>query len=643
VDKQEYTLEQTAVHTLRVLAGEAISNANSGHTGIALGAAPAMYSIYNNLKFDPRDGAWFNRDRFVMSAGHGSALLYATLKCMGVPHIDLRTFRKFGSEMTGHPEVCDKLCVDCSTGPLGQGIATAVGIALAEKKLANKYNVKGDETPIIDHYTFCLVGDGCLMEGASYEACSLAGLWKLNKLIVVYDANEVTLDGKRGNSDIEDVTVRFIAQGWNVTNVKNGGDEYTISTRIRSAMKSKEKPTLIITHTNIGHGSKHQGSHKAHGSVLSIGELSEMRKQWGIVSDTFEIDDDIKAHFAELEKKKIAKHRKWKKAFKQYATDHPKLHAELLEFIKKPYKNLTCKAGGKKASGRDSGYDMLNQLAGQQPRIFGGSADVASTTKTYVTDAKGELTYFTAGNPKGDNIAYGVREFAMAAISNGLALHGFQPYCSTFLAFSDYCKPAMRMTALMNLPVTYIFTHDGLGNPPDGPTHQATEHIAALRLVPNMAVYRPADDVECAAVFEYVFEQQKPACILLSRGDLASPSGANKKNKQPRAVLLSSGSEVNLCVRAQTLLGALGVFVNVVSVPCLEQLDPKTLDRNVPHIAVELGNGTPWWALFGKLGLHGGVISFDKFGACGKDADVMEHLGFTPEKIADRVLEIIKK
>jgi transketolase len=648
MQKKEYSLEQAAVNSLRVLACEAISNAGSGHSGIALSAAPILYAIYKNMKFDPSNPAWFNRDRFVMSAGHGSALLYATLKCFGVQGLDLKTFRTFNSPLSGHPELDENIGVDCSTGPLGQGIAMAVGVALAEKKLAAEFNREGYN--VIGHHTFCVVGDGCLMEGASYEAANLAGLWRLNKLIVVYDCNHVTLDGTRESADAENVAARFAAMRWNVINVKNGNDKYTLTSRIKRAMTSGDAPTIIIAQTELGFGTKNAGSHKAHGKVLSADEIRQLREMWDITSGPFELDDDVREHFESIAKKKTGRFKKWRLDFKHYCDAYPKKHAELSDFIEKQHRNYKCKARGEAMAGRDAGHEMLNQIAHQNPRLWGGSADVASTTKAFVVDRGGESDVFTYRKTKANNIAYGVREFAMAAISNGLALHGFTPYCSTFLAFSDYCKPAMRMTALMNLPVTYIFTHDGIGAAQDGPTHQATEHIAALRLVPNMNVFRPADDLETAAVYEYVFEKQKPACIILGRGTLPSPSGAGQKNyDRPHAIIMASGGEVAMCAKAKIILGGCGVFVNVLSVPCIEKLDEVLdeqnigLDQDIPVLAVELGSGMPWWALFGRLGLRGDVLSFDDFGKSGKEPDVMKALGFTPEQVADRVLAMVKK
>ena len=631
---QEFTLEQASVNTLRVLACEAISNANSGHSGIALGAAPLMYAIYKNMRFDPKNGAWFNRDRFVMSAGHGSALLYSTLKCFGFDQIDLAQFRKLGSPLSGHPELDEAIGVDCSTGPLGQGIAMAVGLALAEKKLAGIYNAPAFD--IINHHTFCLVGDGCLMEGVSYEACNLAGLWGLNKLIVVYDCNGITLDGTKENADCEDVVKRFKAMQWNVVVVPEGNDEYVLTRRIGQIMTKNDRgrnhaPTIIIAKTTIGHGARTAGTNKAHGQVIPGEDIKKMRKAWDLVTGKFEIDADVAEHFAGIIRKKRNSWRKWQKKLTEYSELFPQGYADLAQFIERTNVEFKCDAPGKTMTGRDAGHLMLNQIAKQTPRLIGGSADVSSTCKTFTTDENGV--------PDNRNIAYGIREFAMGCISNGLALHGFIPYCSTFLAFSDYARPAIRMSALMNLPVVYIFTHDGLGNAPDGPTHQAGEHIAALRLIPNMDVFRPADDYECAAIYEYIFEHEHPTCLILSRGNLQSPCGARQKDyDDPKAVLIASGAEVATCAKVQTILGACGFFVNVRSLPCIKQFELEDFDPNTLLVAVEMGSGMPWWELFGRNRLRGMVVSFDEFGRSGSDEDVTKAIGFTPELIADKIL-----
>ena len=641
--ESKFTLEQAAVNTLRVLGAEAISNAQSGHTGIVLSAAPLVYSVYKTMNFDPSCGSWFNRDRFVMSAGHGSALLYATLSAFGFKNpaqkrtpysklfpLDLKNFRQLGSPLAGHPELNEAMGVDCSTGPLGQGLATAVGIALAEKKLAEKFNKPA--FTVVDHRTFCLVGDGCLMEGVSYEACNLAAAWGLHKLIVLYDHNKITLDGKKSAADAEDVKIRFKAIGWNVLTVEDGNDEAMIQARIKRAMKFTNAPTIIICDTVIGYGSAVENSHKAHGSVLTMDEISKLRMRWDLIPKHFEMDADIREWFGQIAKKKTRNYRRWKNVLKNYGESYSELHTHLLELVDKPNQNLICESSGNAAAGRDMGHKMINHIAAQSARIIGGNADVASCTKAF-------LKY-------GDNIAYGVREFAMAAISNGLALHGYSPFCSTLLAFADYLRPAMRMSAFMKLPVTYIFSHDGFGNTQDGPTHQGLETIAAMRVIPDFDVYRPADETETAAIYEYVFETGRPAAIVLSRGDLAGSIISESRNcEDPKAILVASGTEVGLCLKAQKILGALGTFVNVISVPCLDHFikKPDGLDKRVPVFAVEAGNSMPWWALYGRESLWGDVISVDEFGASGTESDIRKHFGFTPEQVADRVIKYLGK
>ena len=827
----EKTIIEKATDTMRVIAGEMIANANSGHSGIALGAAPLLYAAYSAMKTDPAAGQWFNRDRFVMSAGHGSALLYTTLHFFGYPitAADLKTFRTLGSHLAGHPELNEKLGIDCTTGPLGQGVAMAVGIALAEKKLAETYNRPGHD--IINHRTFCVCGDGCLQEGVSYEACNLAGLWGLAKLILLYDANDITLDGTRAAADGEDVAARFAAMRWRVLVVTDANNAENVSRAITEAMTSNDAPTIIICKTKIGLGSKYEGSHKAHGAVFTREELCEIRKNFGLNPKFFSVAPDVKQHFAALAKNNKDRAKQWQKNFATtYKKAYPREHAALSQFvhcdaaiptnneleihiptmndlwfkqkmmsdkntmsynknftpsegynpndgtidfpkekwqtwhetwigakdkfyaylvrksdkkwigdiayhfadkdmpiihividnefrglgyakeglailcenakkngIKKIYNDIPhdrvsaikvhksigfreVPNGGQycflvleldKCDGptlRDMGFAMLNHIALRNPRIAGGSADVSSTTKAFVsreTRAAAEA-HFGFALPTYDPIAFGVREFAMAAITNGLALHGFQPYCSTFLAFSDYAKPAIRLSALMNLPVTYIFSHDGLGNAQDGPTHQANEHIAALRLIPNLTTYRPADAQEVTATYERVFSEQTPAAIILSRGGtkpfarnevLVAPdkvptgetpvplagirvnirgSNVGSVHKNPAAILLASGTEVALCTEAQTLLASQGVDVNVISVPCLELFDTPIPDK-IPVIAVEMGAAMPWW----REAQH--VISFSKFGYSAPHEVVAKKLGFTPENIVAVVHDITWK
>ena len=649
-----------AINTLRVLSAEAISNANSGHGGIALGAAPIMYAAYTSMKIDPNNANWFDRDRFVMSAGHGSALLYSMLHLMGfgISMQDLKTFRKLGSHLTGHPELNTKIGVDCSTGPLGQGVAMAVGMALAEKRLSRMYNKGG--LNIIDHHTFVLAGDGCLMEGVSYEACNLAGLWKLNKLIMLYDSNNITIDGTRTMADGECVKKRFEACGWNVLEVDGEKGENDITNAIAQAKAFENAPTIIVIKTTIGYGDKRAGTHKAHGMVLTADECTELRGQFGLTLKPFEVDTDVKKHFESIAFKKMNSQKQWEKLLHKYRKQFPKEYSSLEKFIKPGIAKYDVKVERKTAELRNTGGEVLNQIAKQSVRIYGGSADVASTTKAIVENA-----YF----------ACGVREFAMAAICNGLALHGFTPYCSTFLAFSDYCKAAIRLTAMMDLPVVYVFTHDGLGNAPDGPTHQGNECINALRMIPNMTVFRPCDDVEAADAYKWAFESGKPTCIVLSRGPVPSFSSGGLENggyvisdgaslakeaseqlygvkkdtlTKFSAVILATGAEVVLCLEAQDLLRNMGISVRVVSMPSFELFDAQPEEyrmsvlgsADIPKVAVEMGNGDLWYKYVGP---NGKVISFDVFGESGPHEELANKLGFSARNIANTVFELFKK
>lgn len=674
-----HEIEKSAVNAIRVLGVETISHAKSGHSGIVLGAAPIVYSTYKAMKVDPENPSWFNRDRFVMSAGHGSALLYATLHMFGFPISteQLKTFRKLGSPLHGHPEVDESKGIDASTGPLGQGVAMGVGLALAERRLSamlasqnNEKDAGMSRIPPVDHHTYILAGDGCLMEGISYEACNLAGLWKLNKLIMLYDSNQITLDGARTIADGECVEKRFRAMNWDVLNVADGNDTTQIDAAIEKAKCSAEKPTLIIVNTQIGYGSSTAGTHKAHGQVLCSDEAMGLRKRWGIGGAAFEFNAEIKNHFAKLIKSKKGLSKKWAEGAKEN---------KLLEyFVRRKINEQTIIPKGEKMSIRDAGQLALSQVFSQNPRLWGGSADVASTTKAFIDEKIpihcynifqfSKPGFFSHENPLGSDIAFGVREFAMAAICNGLALHGFMPYCSTFLAFSDYARSAIRLSALMNLPVHYVFSHDGIGNPPDGPTHQATEHIASLRLIPNMMVFRPADDVEVAATYKWVYESAKPATTILSRGGESDEFA--KINAQfpivermkavakggyvlsqtvarEKVILLATGSEVSLALQVQRVLGGQGIGSKVVSMPCTHLFDRQPSEYkeevlgcgDVPIVAIEMGSGVGWYKY---VGLRGEVVSFDDFGASGSDVEVRDMLGFTVDRVVGRVCHMLK-
>lgn len=638
------SIENKAVNTLRVMSVEVINNANSGHSGIALGAAAIMYAMYKSMRVDNKNPNWFNRDRFVFSAGHGSALMYSAMHMFGfpIPRDELKTFRQMGARLHGHPEVLPELGIDASTGPLGQGVAMAVGLALAEQKLGKTYN--RDKHEIIDHYTYCIAGDGCIMEGVAIEACSLAGKWKLNKLIMLYDANDVTLDGPLCDSDSEDVAMRFTANGWNVIVCKNANEPTSIEQAIQMAKQSVDKPTLIICKTNIGYGASAEGTHKAHGQVLSKDEIVELRQKWALVSENFDVDADVEEHFVELAKEKTGHHDKWMKDFGNYKKKFKREGLELEQFFSGVKGKFNIVADDKRIAMRDAGQVMLKQAAGTSPRVWGGSADVASTTKAFV----------------GNDISFGIREHGMAAICNGLALHGFMSYCSTFLSFSDYLRPSLRLSALMGVPVHYMFTHDGFGNPPDGPTHQANEHIASLRLVPSLHVFRPCNAYEVAATYKYIYENEIPAVTILSRGgefkheiniknvDIEKGAYVIYQSKNaPKVTMLATGAEVGLAMDSVKMLEDQGIDVRVVSMPC-ESLFAKqekeykdsVIALNVPVVAVEMGRGDMWYKYVGR---DGAILSFNEFGHSATEGDMKKHTGFTVENLVNIVSSVVKK
>lgn len=613
---QSMNINERAVNTIRALGMEQINAANSGHGGIVLGAAQLMYATYMNMNFDPSNPTWFNRDRFVLSAGHGSALLYATNHLFGfsIKRDELRMFRHLDGRLHGHPELDPEIGVEATTGPLGQGFAMAVGLAVAEKKLAASYKE-------VDHYTYCLVGDGCLMEGVSYEAANLAGLWKLNKLIVIYDSNDITLDGSRQMADGEDVVARFRASGWNVIEVLDGMSWEAVDGAIKRAKSQKAKPTIIVAKTILGHSVASQGTSKAHGLILGADEIVKLRKSWDIEGEAFSVPGDVEEHFAKIVKSKSGKGNDWT-----------------------PWKgkkhSFKVVAEGKAMALRDAGHLALQQVAKQDDRVMGASADISSTTKAFIKEGG----WFSNDFPTGRDLACGVREFGMAAIVNGLALHGFLPYCSTFLAFSDYMRPAIRLSALMKLPVHYIFSHDGLGHAQDGPTHQGPEHLQSLRLIPGLDVFRPCDDIETSNVYEYIYNNGKPSVTVLSRGGDALPrSGKRIKHSdkglegylfdtklEARAVLIATGTEVALALQAQEMLEKEKIGTAVYSVPCFEAFVKNRSmiklpeHQHLPRLFLELGS--PSWNTFGFSGAEG---------------DIRARLGFTPEKIVKGIKEMI--
>ena len=647
------------VNQIRCLGIDMIDAANSGHPGIVLGAAPIMYALYaNHLRFDPENPEYFNRDRFIMSAGHGSALLYATLYMAGydISLDDLKNFRQLDSKTPGHPEYGVTPGVDCSTGPLGQGFATAVGMAMAEANLRTRYNI--DKKEVIDFNTYVLCGDGDLMEGISYEAASLAGTLKLNKLIVLYDSNNVCLDGKTALTFNENVSMRFISQGWRVITVEDGNNVEAISNAIAEAKKTEDKPTLIEIKTVIGKGSMLEGTNKVHGSPLTKEDITKLKEKWEIRDIPFQISQNTCDEFRTLINERCNGLNE--KFMNLVSTLEEPIQKELAFFMGKDksidFKDLIYDAPEDNIeSPRDTSKKILNTIVKRTPYILGGSADLFAANKTYIEDEGN----FSRENYLGKNIYFGVREHAMGAILNGLSLVGFRPYASTFLAFQDYLKPAMRLTALMNLPNIYVFTHDSISVGEDGPTHQPVEQILALRSLPNMEVFRPADANEVIGVYKTIFEKESgPAVITLSRnklpilectkGNEVEKGGyiALDSMRKPDGIVISSGEELHQVIEAAKNLRTKGIELRVVSMPNLERFlkqDEEYIESVIPveirKIVVEATTSYSWNRIIFNRKY---IITQDQFGASGKWKDIYKKYGFDAKSLEEKIENLLK-
>lgn len=653
--------DNLAVDSLRGLALDIIANAKSGHPGMALSAAPLLYALYrDHLVAAPSDSSWINRDRFVLSAGHGSALLYALLHLAGypIPMEQLRQFRKLGSLTPGHPEVGHTAGIDCTAGPLGQGIAQATGMALAERHLRALYP---EGKRLIDHYTYCLVGDGCLEEGISQEAISFAGVEKLNRLIVLYDRNDCTLDGPLSDSSVEDVKGRFLAAKWNVLEVMDGNDVEEISKAIGLAKKAESKPTLILCHTIIGYGSPLQGSHKSHGKAFSKAEVEETKKNLHIDNREFEIPqcvyDELNQTFAKRGENALGEYRR---DLLSYRKNHPEAYLQFEKYAQNDISHDIFAAAPVypedfKQATRDTSQALLTLLHEEVPVLCGGSADVADSVKTRIPS----LVDMTPETPEGKNIRFGIREFAMASIANGMLLHGgLRLYVGSFLVFSDYMKGALRMSAMEHLPLVYLFSHDSIAVGEDGPTHEPIEQLSMLRTIPGFDVFRPGDARECAACYSLAFSYtDHPSALILSRQALPlqrnssfekTKRGAYVLEKETKSeadvVLIGSGSEVGLLAEVRKLLLIDGIDARVVSMPSttlFDRQDDKYKEEvlSLPYekrIYVEMGKGD----LLYKYAKN--VISLDTFGDSGSMETLLDHFGFTPEKIEKKILEILK-
>lgn len=662
------TIEQQSIQTIRTLSIDAIEKANSGHPGLPMGAAPMAYTLFTDfMNHNPKNSKWFNRDRFILSAGHGSMLLYSLLHLSGydVTMDDLKSFRQWQSRTPGHPEVLDTDGVEATTGPLGQGIAMAVGMAMAEAHMAATYNK--EDFSIIDHYTYTLVGDGDIMEGISHETASLAGHLGLGKLIVLYDSNDISLDGDLDRSFSDDTETRFKAYGWQVLRVEDGNDINEISNALKVAKENTTQPTLIEIKTIIGYGSPNKSNSSAsHGAPLGEEETTLTKEYYNWPHEPFFVSEEVYQDFAEKiavpgQKNETA----WNELLAAYKEAYPELADELVLAMENKLpsgwdENLpTYEAGKDTLATRASSSDLINAIAKTVPNLFGGSADLASSNNTMMK----EENDFTKETYEGRNIWFGVREFAMGAALNGMALHGgLKVYGGTFFVFSDYVRPAIRLSAIMHTPVTYVFTHDSIAVGEDGPTHEPVEHLASLRAMPNLSVIRPADGNETQAAWRVAMEStDKPTVLVLTRQGLPTLEGTkehayegvtrgayiiSKEKEKLDAILLATGSEVNLAIEAQQALSEKGVDVRVVSMPSWDRFEeqPKAYKNDIlppsvtSRVAIEMAASLGWERY---TGLDGKVIAVDKFGASAKGDKVIAEYGFTVENIVTHVEEVL--
>ncbi|HEN5799205.1 TPA: transketolase [Streptococcus agalactiae] len=657
------TIDQLAVNTVRTLSIDAIQAANSGHPGLPMGAAPMAYVLWNKfLNVNPKTSRnWTNRDRFVLSAGHGSALLYSLLHLAGydLSIDDLKQFRQWGSKTPGHPEVNHTDGVEATTGPLGQGIANAVGMAMAEAHLAAKFNKPGFD--LVDHYTYTLHGDGCLMEGVSQEAASLAGHLKLGKLVLLYDSNDISLDGPTSQSFTEDVKGRFESYGWQHILVKDGNDLEAIAAAIEAAKAETDKPTIIEVKTIIGFGAEKQGTSSVHGAPLGAEGITFAKKAYGWEYPDFTVPAEVADRFAsDLQARGAKAEEAWNDLFAKYEVEYPELATEYKEAFAGQAETVGLKAHdlGSSVASRVSSQQAIQQLSTQLPNLWGGSADLSASNNTMVAAE----TDFQASNYAGRNIWFGVREFAMAAAMNGIALHGgTRVYGGTFFVFSNYLLPAVRMAALQNLPTVYVMTHDSIAVGEDGPTHEPIEQLASVRSMPNLNVIRPADGNETNAAWQRaVSETDRPTMLVLTRQNLPvlegtselAQEGVNKgayilseAKGELDGIIIATGSEVKLALDTQDKLESEGIHVRVVSMPAQnifdeqeasyqEQVLPSAVTK---RLAIEAGSSFGW----GKyVGLNGLTLTIDTWGASAPGNRIFEEYGFTVENAVSLYKEL---
>lgn len=657
-------IEKKSINAIRVLAADTIQRANSGHPGLPLGCAAIAYELWaNHMNHNPANENFANRDRFILSGGHGSALLYSLFHLFGYGNLsidDLKSFRQLDSLTPGHPEYGHTKGVEATTGPLGAGMAMAVGMAMAEEHLAATFNE--EDCRIVDHYTYALGGDGCMMEGISSEAFSLAGTLGLSKLIILYDSNNISIEGSTDLAFTEDVLGRMKSFGFQTLEVKDGNDTEAIAKAIEEAKRDKKRPSFIKINTIIGFGvPAKEGKASAHGEPLGVENIKEMKKNFAWESEEeFFVPADVYAHFEKIRERLAKKEEEWNKIFEEFSKKYPQKRALWDKF----HSDVDIKAldseefwawDDKADATRNISGKILNRLKTIVPNLVGGSADLAPSNKSNMTD----YSYFKAGDFSGRNIHFGVRELSMTAETNGLILHGgLKAYCATFFVFSDYTKPMLRLAALMKIPTIFIFTHDSIGVGEDGPTHEPIEQLAMLRSTPNINTFRPADARETiAAWYSAITSKQTPTALVLTRQNLEQLAGSGRealrgayiikesKKSVPDMILIASGSELNLCIKASDILLEKGIDARVVSMPCMDIFEQQTKEYKesiLPNkvrkrIAVEALSG---FGLDRYVGLDGKIISMQGFGASAPQDKLFKKFGFTVENIVNNALEL---
>ena len=652
-------INNLAINTIKFLGLDAINKANSGHPGMVLGAAPLIHILYSNfLTATPKDSLWINRDRFILAAGHASMLTYAMLHLTGykVGITDLKSFRQINSITPGHPEFAHTDGIDATSGPLGQGIAHAVGMALAEKHLSQIYNK--EEFKIINHHTYALCGDGDMQEGVTQEAISLAGQFKLNKLILIYDFNAITLDDVLSVSNSDNVKLRFKAMNWSVLEVADGNDLEAIEKSIKKARKSLDSPTLIIIKSIIGQGSKNENTSKVHGAPLGEEDTNAIKARANWTYEKFNVPPEVYQHYQDtFTRRGSSSYKKWLKTFTKYSEAYPDLSAQLKRALNREtnLNQLLDFEVGYVESTRNTSNKLINYISSKIPYFIGGSADVAKSVNTTIKDAK----WWNRDEIDGKNIPFGIREFAMSGAQSGMLLHqGIMPYVGTFLVFSDYLKPSLRLAALMGLPSIYLFSHDSVAVGEDGPTHQPIEQVPSLRTIPNTVLFRPANAVETSHAWNYAINNKaNPVSIVLTRQDVKvdyKPNysefidGAyilNKNDTDYWAVLIATGSEVNLAIKVKQVLASKGIKIRVVSLTSTQLFDKldtnKKLDiiGNIYHktFVLEMSTGNDLY----RYGKH--VIGINEFGKCGKMEDVIKAFNFDEYSIAKIIEDTLAK